>query len=189
MNKNTMSALAFLVLALIIGLAIITAFKVDWDSKIGLGQLLEIVTLIVLVLVTFAYAWSASKQANASIKMAEEMKNARAPSITMQWGGANPNKKEISANIRNKGFGPALNLICYLTHKEFGFSSKSNVYTTFEVEQKYILTLPSEEFDFKAWSGLAINCDYEGVFGEKFRSILRFESEEKRNLEIIKLKQ
>ncbi|MBL7165999.1 MAG: hypothetical protein ISS55_05900 [Dehalococcoidales bacterium] len=140
-----------------------------------------------LVGITALYAISTHRQADASVKMAEEMRNARSPSITMQWGSANPNSREISANLENEGFGPALNLKCYLTHKEFDFEKKFDGYTTFKVGQKYPLSLPSENFDFKAWNGLAINCDYESVLGERFRSILRCESKENRVLEIGRL--
>jgi len=158
------------------------------------SELVQIILMGLLVVITGIYAWrtfaisnASKKQANASVKMAEEMRNARSPSITIQWGGADRNNRKISANLENEGFGSALNLKCYLTHKEFDFNHKSSVYTTFKVGQKYPLSLPSENFDFNAWNGLAINCDYETALGEKFHSILRCESGEKRSLEIIKL--
>jgi hypothetical protein len=70
---------------------------------------------------------------------------------------------------------------------KFDFNYKFCGYSTFDVRQRYTLTLPSETFDFKAWNGLAINCDYESIFGEKFRSILKCESQENRSMQIIKL--
>jgi hypothetical protein len=155
---------------------------------------IQAISTLILVAVTGIYAWrthviskGTEKQANASMKMAEEMRNARSPSITIQWGGAGSNSREITAKLENEGVGPALNLKCYLTHKEFAFKHKFDAYTTFKVGQEYSLSLPSENFDFKAWNGLAINCDYGSIFGDKFRSILRCESEKNRSLEIVKL--
>ena len=155
---------------------------------------IQIALMAILVGTTIFYAYQAKKasdsaeaSAEASVKMAKEMRNARSPFITMQWGTADRNNKIISANLENEGFGPALNLKCYLTHKELDFNYKFGGYTTFKVGQKYQLSLPSENFDFKAWNGLSINCDYGSILGDKFRSILRCESEENRSLEIIKL--
>jgi len=155
---------------------------------------IQAISMLILVVVTGFYVWrthviskATKEQAGASVKMAEEMRNARSPSITMQWGSADPNSRKNSANLQNEGFGPALNLKCYLTHKGLVFNYKFGGYTTFKVGQKYSLSLPSENFDFKAWNGLSINCDYGSILGDKFRSILRCESEENRSLEIIKL--
>jgi len=155
--------------------------------RIGPSEWAQVFLVLGLVVVTGYYALVAFRQANASIKMADEMKNARSPFITMQWGTADRNNKKISANLENEGFGPALNLKCYLSHKQFDFNYKSCVYTTFKVGQTYKLSLPSQDFDFKAWNGLSINCDYGGILGDKFRSILRCESEGNRSLEIIQL--
>ena len=159
-----------------------------------ISEWVQIILTGVLVLITGVYAWrtyaiskATEKQADASMKMADEMRNAMSPYITMQWSDANPNSREISAHLKNEGFGPALNLKCYLTHKEFVFNKKFSGYTTFEVGQKYSLSLDSENVDFNAWNGLAINCDYESILGDKFRSILRCESKERRSLEITKL--
>jgi len=120
---------------------------------------IQAISTLILVGVTAFYAWKTydlskdtKRQANASVQMAEEMRNAISPSITMQWIGTNPNTKEISASLQNTGFGPALNLKCYLTHKthkEFDFQRKFDGYTTFDVGQKYTLTLSTESFDFK----------------------------------------
>jgi len=154
------------------------------ETIINTAQAIESTVLFVLVCVTTIYtkraaeaADAAKQQADASIKMAKDMRNASSPFITMQWGAADRNNKQISVNLENEGFGPALNLKCYLTHKELDFSYKSSVYTTFKVGQKYPLSLDSENFDFKAWNGLSINCDYGSILGDKFRSILRCESE------------
>ncbi len=141
-----------------------------------------------LTMATGLYALVAFRQARASVKMAEEMRNSRSPSITIRWGSADPNKKRISAYLKNEGFGPAFNLEWYLTGKALKFNRNPILYTTFEVGQEYTLTLPSENFDFKAWNGLAINCDYGSAFGGKFRSILRCDSEKERSFEIVKLK-
>ena len=160
-------------LALYAGLIVVTMFYAYYSMEIARA--------------TRRQAEATRRQADASVKMAEEMRNARSPFITMQWGTADRNNKKISASLENEGFGPALNLKCYLAHKELDFNYKFGGYTTFKVGQKYQLSLPSENFDFKAWNGLSINCDYGGILGGKFRSILRCESEENRSLEIIKL--
>ena len=158
------------------------------------SDLIQIILMGLLVVVTGIYAWrtfaisnATKKQADASVKMAEEMRNARSPSITIQWGSADPNSREISAILANEGFGPALNLKCYLTNKDFDFVYKYDGHTTLKVGEKYSLSLPSESFDFEAWNGLTINCDYESALGERFRSILRCESKENRVLEIGRL--
>jgi hypothetical protein len=164
-------------------------------SSINIAQAIEITITFVLVLITTIYvkrtsdiAKATKEQADASVRMAKEMRNARAPAITIKWGGADTNRGKISAHLENEGFGPALNPECYLTHKEFAFNYKlSSWCTTFKVGEKYPFSLPSEDFDFKAWKGLAINCDYRSIDGEKFRSILRCESEKDRRLERIKL--
>jgi len=156
---------------------------------------IQAIATVILVVVTAIYAWrthviakATMKQADASMRMAEEMRNARSPFITIKWGIVDRNKKEISVNIKNEELGPALNLEWYLTHNKFTFKHKSpNVYPIFEVGQSYPLSLPSENFDFESWPGLAINCDYESGFGEKFSSILMHELKEKRIFERIKL--
>ena len=156
--------------------------------------IVQTILMIILVSATIFYAYQAKKasdsattSAEASVEMAEEMRNARSPYITIRWGGADTNNRKITAHLENEGFGPALNPECYLTHKGFNFKHKLSWCTTFKVGEKYPFSLPSENFDFKAWKGLAINCDYGGGFGGKFRSILKCESEKNRSLEIIKL--
>ena len=157
------------------------------------SDLIQVILMGLLVVITGIYAWrthviskATKAQADASVRMAEEMRNARSPSIMIQWGTADNNSKKITANIKNNGFGPALNLECYLTHKELTFKQKNETNTTFEVGQTYQLSLPYEDFVLEKLNGLAINCDYGSSFGEKFRSILRCESDTKR-MEIVKL--
>ena len=174
----------YLAIAIFIMIVVVAVWAA---SRPDLAPVFNLVLLAGLIAVTTIYAYSTMQIARASKEQANEMKNARSPSITMQWGSADPNNRKISANLENEGFGPALNLKCYLTHKELDFNYKFSGYTTFKVGQKYSLSLPSENFDFKAWNGLSINCDYESILGGKFRSILRCESEENRSLEIIKL--
>ncbi|MFH0941769.1 MAG: hypothetical protein V1823_01930 [Chloroflexota bacterium] len=155
---------------------------------------IQAISMVVLVIVTSIYAWrtfsiskATQKQADASVKMAEDMRNARSPSLTIQWIGADPNQKRISAVIKNEGIGTALNLKCYLTHNKFTFTHTFDGYTTFEAGQKYPFSPPSENFDFETYDGLAINCDYESDLGDKFRSALKFTSKENRVFEKIKL--
>jgi len=163
-------------------------------SLIDTAQAIQIIISFVLVLITAIYvkrtsdiAQATRQQADASVKMAEEMRNTMSPYITIRWGGGNSNSKTISAHLENEGYGSALNLTCYLSYKGVDFNSKLNWSNTFPKGEKYSLSLDSENFDFKAWNGLAINCVYGSFPGGKFHSILRCESEEKRSLEIIKL--
>jgi hypothetical protein len=161
-------------------------------DKIDPGNWAQISLLAGLVGVTVLYAVTTFTQANASAKMAEEMKDTRfatlRPIINIVWVGANKRNGKISASFSNVGPGPALNLKCYLTHKKYKFKFKHDRYTVLDREKSQMIDLPSENFDFKEWEGFAINCDYESVYGESFRSIFKFQNEEERRLKIIQTK-
>ncbi len=155
---------------------------------------IQAISTLVLVVITAFYAWrthamskAAKDQADANVKMAEEMRNAKSPSIMIKWVAADSNSKKISVTLENEGFGPALNLKWYLTYESLKFKEYPIVYPTFKVGQIHPLSLGSENFDFKEFNGLSINCDYRSILGEKFRSTLRCESKDSRSFEIIKL--
>ncbi len=162
------------------------------EANFGISQVL---LMLALVLITFIYAMRTSdiakatrQQADASVRMAEEMKHARLPAIMIDWIGPWPDSGEgTSAVFRNTGFGLALNLECYLTHPKFNFDYKDVGYTVMGVGEKHTISLRHENFN-RERPGLAINCDYRSVYGESFRSILRWETEEKRHFEILERK-
>lgn len=163
-------------------------------NQIDTAQLINLFVTSILVIITAIYvkrtaeiANATKEQTKATMKMAEEMRNDKSPYITIQWGGGNIKTKNISAHIKNDGFGPALNLKCYLTHKTFTFKDKNITNVIFTVGQDYPLSIDSEDFDFKEWGGLSINCDYTSILGDKFRSILMCESQDNRSFQIIKL--
>ena len=60
-----------------IGFLYIIALAFNYSEEIGLSNMLQILLMFGLVAVTTFYAWSASRQADASVKMAEEMKEQR----------------------------------------------------------------------------------------------------------------
>jgi hypothetical protein len=73
---------------------------------------IQAISTFVLVGVTAFYAWktyslskATEKQATASVKMAEEMRNARSPSITIKWIGADLNNKKILLFLKMQDWG------------------------------------------------------------------------------------
>lgn len=132
-------------------------------------------------------AEATKQQAEASIKMAEEMREAQSPRIIIRWSHDDLQNKNIGAYIENEGSSTALNLKCYLSHNNFTFKYKFDIYPTFNMKQKHTLSLPTEDFDFNEWNGLTINCDYSSIFGDHYRSFLTYESKDKRHFEIIKI--
>lgn len=66
----------FLIIALM-GLAYIITLAFQYSGEIGLSEKLQILLTFGLVAVTTFYAWSAFRQADANVKMAEEMKEQR----------------------------------------------------------------------------------------------------------------
>jgi len=149
----------------------------------------QIMLVTGLVAVTGVHALSASRQADASVKMAEEMRHARFPAIKIGWIGPDSTEEKVIAVFKNTGLGPALNLKCYLAHDTFNFQYKDVGYTVMEVGEEHTISFPRGNFDFKERAGLGINCDYRSVYGESFRSILRFEAGEESHFEIIEIKE
>ena len=121
--------IAILVLAL--GLLFITYLAYN-TSKIEPAGWAQILLMLVLVSVTGFYAWSASRQADASVKMVEEMANTRydafRPIIDIVEMPMEPTEKvkrafdagdgkfpeELPCVLRNIGIGPAIGVSSFI---------------------------------------------------------------------------
>jgi hypothetical protein len=195
-TKGTFGWIAVIVAGLI-GLLLIIYLIVN-IANIVPADWAQIILTLGLVAVTSMYAWSTQKQANASVKMAEEMKDARfaalRPIVRIDWGGSQLNKdkniERISVSFKNIGVGPALNLQCYLTHTQYSFQERHDVVVVEAGRDSPSISLSFalEKFDGKQWAGFAINCDYESIYGPAFRSTLKFQTQEEKRLEIVELK-
>ena len=154
------------------------------------GSVVQAWVTIILVLLTAVYVYRTAQQASASMKLAKETTDARfaalRPIVRIHWIGSKRNA-EITVSFKNMGLGPALNLVCYLTHSKYSFRFKHDKYIATEVGESHNITFPTEAFDFVEWDKLAINCDYKSVYGQPFRSSLKFNTEDERYLEIIEL--
>lgn len=101
----------------------------------------QILLMSALVAVTFVYAFSAMRQANASVRMAEEMREQRLSEARpyllirladelLQWDDTEQDRRphKFEVTIRNVGKGPAINLWVALWHSKntyFAGDSKS----------------------------------------------------------------
>lgn len=83
--KGAQWSILIILLAIIIGDLILLRVRgtglLDYESKIGLAQMIDLIVLIALVVVTAYYADSAKTQADASLKMAREMERARIEAV------------------------------------------------------------------------------------------------------------
>jgi len=118
---------------------IVLAYR--YSAEIELAELVQILLMFGLVTVTSVYAWSASRQANASVKMAEEMKELRLSEAqpylllrlkdeAIQWDEIE-NKRppnEFGIEIRNVGKGPAINIWAALWDARKSFFGNSRGY-------------------------------------------------------------
>ena len=64
-----------------IGFLYIIALAFHYSEEIGISDRIQILLMFGLVAVTIFYAWSASRQADASVEMAEEMREQRYDSV------------------------------------------------------------------------------------------------------------
>lgn len=134
-----------------------------------------------LAVVTAFYAWQTKQQAHANLEMAKEMKDARLaaqrPIVNIRSMGST--SKEVTAKFQNIGTGPALNIRRYLTHPRLHFTFTHDRHTVMKVgDEEGQINFPVEGFDGQDWLGFAINCDYEDVYKQRFRSILRSDRKE-----------
>jgi len=122
----------FLVIALM-GLAYIIILAFQYSQEIGISDKLQILLMFGLVAVTTFYAWSAFRQADASVKMAEEMANTRydafRPIIDIVEMPMEPTERlkkafdagdgkfpqELPCVLRNIGVGPAIGVSSFIT--------------------------------------------------------------------------
>ena len=187
-NESKVLSISFIFFAIIDGFLFIT-------HTIDMEQALNLILLFLLVFVTTIYAKRTAEiaketrtQADASLKMAKETRDARfaalKPIVRIGWIGSKRGEA-IDVSFKNIGLGPALNLVCYLTHSGHSFKFKHDKYVAMEVGEKGDILFPTEDFDFMEWDKLAINCDYRSVYGQSFRSALKFNTEEERYLEIV----
>ena len=110
---------------------IVLAYR--YSDEIKLAEFLQILLMFGLVTVTIVYAWSASRQASASVKMAEEMEEQRLSEAQpylllrlnlekdelLQWEDYKSERRptEFPVTIHNAGKGPAINLWAALWHR------------------------------------------------------------------------
>lgn len=96
------------------------------------GDWMQIMLLLTLVVVTGFYAWFTYIQANASMKMAEEMKQQRLDSKrpilaiddSFTFNIAEDNTIALDhIRFKNEGVGPALNVRCTLTYPDHSFGT------------------------------------------------------------------
>ncbi len=105
-----------------------------YSDEIELAEFVQILLMFGLVTVTSVYAWSASKQSGASVKMAKEMKQGRLESVrpilaieTQDFSLRIVENHTIQLNtvrIKNIGVGPALNVVCSLNYPGHGFDPR-----------------------------------------------------------------
>lgn len=193
MRRNELIVLASAIALVILGFSALNYYDVlDTSSKITTAQAIEILIFLFLALVTAIYAKRTSDIADATKEQAKATaalaKAALRPIMAIGWiGGGDPRTQRISATFENIGPGPALNLKCYLTHPKCNFTFKYEGYTVIRAGEKHPISLQTEDFDFKEWTGFAINCDYEDVSKNPFRSTLMSEAREERRLIVSEL--
>ena len=185
-----------ILLVAVSGIVLIIVISILGAIYIDLSPVFTLVLYAGLIAVTMVYAYysmetaeAARHQADASVKMARETKDARfaalKPIVTIDWTSGQRGRA-ITPYFENIGLGPALNVKCYCTHTKFEFNGKQDR-TTLKVGKREHITLLTEAFDFEDWAGFAIKCDYQSIYGENFRSTPRFKTEQDRILELIKL--
>ena len=137
---------AFPIIIVGIGILYLIAIAFSYSGEIELSNKIQILLMFGLVAVTIFYALSASRQADASVKMAEEMREQRYDSVRpiIDIERINPQKttelareaygdysKGLACALRNIGVGPALDVYPFIqTDKErhlhpFGALAKS----------------------------------------------------------------
>ena len=133
-----------------VGFLFVIALVFHYSGEIQLSDRIQILLMFGLVAVTSFYAWSASRQADASVKMAKEMKEQRlsearpylllrldlAYDELLQWdtyqGKLAP--EEFKVTIRNAGKGPAINLEASLWHSTEIYPSDTKGYLASDQE-------------------------------------------------------
>ena len=176
--KNRITIALIPVLVLIVGVLILAGFGlVDWSRKIDLGQILNIFTMLILVIITALYAYSTSEQAEASVKMAEEMREQRVmasrPVIIQKAMPEIINDVPLGHfshfEVYNAGNGPAIELEISLLNKEKSLISAHRE-TFLMASKSLILGSPyggrGTPFDLADLdeSNYYFVCEYQGIF-------------------------
>lgn len=168
---------------LLVGLLLIIylAFNI---RNIEPADQVQIILLLALLTVTGIYA-------NANVVMAEEMRKQRyaslKPIIIIQ---VNHSQVQFQVRPQNIGPGAALNPTCFLSHDRFNFQTKRRIRNLASNGDKVeAAPLPLEQgFEPEKWIEVTINCDYEDIYGHRFRSSVVHPGQEDERLEITDLK-
>lgn len=182
--EKRITILIILLLVVIAAIIILAKFDlVDWSSKINVGHILEILTLIILVFITAMYALSASEQANASVKMAEEMRYARYDTVRPvidiqrdQWdedkiseaiaASDGDTSSGLSCALHNIGLGPALDVYSFVKNPFSGGRQHHDFGTLATGEKTYKMNLSAKQADGR----IALLAYYKDVYGRAFES-------------------
>jgi len=171
---------------LILGLLFITytAFTV---REIQPADWAQIMLMLGLVAVTGFYALSTSRQADASVKMAEEMREQllvmNKPNIVLELIKITPEKHLIGRIVNDSGRGPAINTEIYIDHPPFKFNKVRYTWAISVRDEKgfdFHMEEPSTEVDPKiaiSSTGVLV-ANYEDVSGNQWHSTLELQWDE-----------
>ena len=147
----------------------------------------QIILMIGLVAITAAYASSAEKQADASIKMAEatraQLLVMNKPNVILELIKVTPEKHLIGRIVNDSGRGPAINTEIYIDHPLFKFNKVRYTWSISVGDEKgfdFHMEEPSTEIDPKiAISSIGvIVANYEDVSGNQWHSTLELQWDE-----------
>jgi len=185
-KRPTIDPITIAFLLLILLFAVFLTYRA---SELESADWAQIILMIALVAVTGFYALSASKQANASVKMAKEMKKQRydtvRPVIDIQWqaltddrrlGEAASSPSQLASDgcsciLRNIGLGPAIDVYSFVRshsgerHRyDFGTIAIPAIEGEFQPSIPTILS-PKQEGE-----RVVIEIHYKDVYGQSFES-------------------
>lgn len=196
-EKSTARDRAVPIILLGVGFLYVIVLAFHFSGEIQLSDRIQILLMFGLVAVTSFYAWSASRQADASVKMAEEMTKQRlseaqpylllrldlAYDELLQWdafqGKSAP--EEFKVTIRNAGKGPAINLEASLWHSTKIHPSDTKGYLACDQEweasiSKLDVGVPREGEEVEGWLPELrehIRYDDPGVVAVKYKDIYK----------------
>ncbi|MGB5926031.1 MAG: hypothetical protein WBH01_08110 [Dehalococcoidia bacterium] len=167
------------------GFLYIIALAFHYSEEIGLSNKLQILLMFGLVAVTAFYAWSASRQADANVKMAEEMRETRydgvRPAIdfkrdtakidiarlTLEANAASSEDTShgLSCILCNVGLGPAIDVRSFIEHPERGrLPFEFGTIESRGKTERWILSISHEG------NRIALVACYEDIYGRTLRS-------------------
>jgi hypothetical protein len=161
-----------------IGLLYIIALAFHYSEEIGLSDKLQILLMFGLVAVTTFYAWSASRQADASVKMADGMAR---PVIDFKRDTAridiNRQTLEVNAALTkdvshglscilcNVGVGSAIDVRSFIQHPERGrLPFEFGTIESRGKTERWILSISHES------NRIALVAYYEDIYGRTLKS-------------------